>query len=234
MRAVLYCLLSLLALQCSAPHAWAQTWAIQVFAFAGEVQAAAVATQLRAVGFDAYSSVSVESSLVQVRIGCFSDQSDADGLAQDVRQRVALDALVVPFKTGDAATVCVTRQLGFIPPPSWGVERETATSVTFWLGADGRTITFGGDTWILEQGDGSLDPLEPFAEGPLDAPLEPRTPAGLSAQFRATRSRGLPLVRADLEGGSLLITSGQLLWASAQAAVVQGGADVFALRLYRP
>jgi hypothetical protein len=35
-----------------------------------------------------------------VRIGCFGAQADADGLAQGVRQRVAVDALVVPFQEG--------------------------------------------------------------------------------------------------------------------------------------
>ena len=46
----------------------------------------------------------------------------------------------------------------------------------------------------------------------------------------------LPRLRliADLGGGSLLVVAGSLLWGSAQTAVVQGGADVFALRLTKP
>lgn len=236
MRAALYCTIFFTFINWASVNAQAERWAIQVFAFGDEAQAVSVAGQLRAVGFDAYSSTPPESSLAQVRIGCFSDQLDADALAQDVRQRVALDALVVPFAEGDDAAVCVTRQLGFIPPAQWGLEAQTATSVTFWLEAAGRrTITFDGDNWQLAQSENEgADPLGTLQDDPLTALLTPGDPPGLSAHFRATQSRGLPLLRADLAGGSLLVASGKLLWSSARAAVLQGGADVFALRLYRP
>lgn len=238
MRPALYSLVFLTALAVT-PLVSARNWAIQAFAFRSETQAAAVVGQLRAVGFDAYTSVPAPDTLHQVRIGCFGDQKDAEALAQDVRQRVALDAQVVPFETGDAATVCVARQLGFIPPLSWGVETSSATSVTFWLEASGKhALTFNGERWILEQIDsdplGLLGSFDEDSEDSLAGLLEPRPEAGLRATFRATQSRGLPILRADLAGGSLLVTSGQLLWASTQVAVVEEGTDVFALRLYRP
>ena len=208
-------------------------WAIQAFTFGSEAQAEAVVTQLRGVGFDAYRATLDGSE--NVRIGCFSNQKDADALVKDVQQRVALDARVVPFRPGDGAIVCVTRQLGFIPPASWGIETSSSAAVTFWLEAGGRrSLTFDGESWQLEQGDDPLAALEPFDDAPLASLLEPRTPEGLSVRFRATQSRGLPLIRADFAGGSLVIAAGRLLWASPRAAVVQEGSDVFALRLYRP
>ncbi len=217
----------------------AQNWAIQVFAFSDEDQARAVVDQLREVGFDAYASASDASELQQVRIGCFQNQNDADALAQDVRARVALDAQVVPFSEGDAATVCVARQLGFIPPLRWGIESTSASAVSFWLEADGlHSITFDSERWALGQRDsdplGLIDPAQDDSGDSLAALLEPSPAPGLRALFRATQSRGLPILRADLAGGSLLVTSARLLWATPGIAVVQQGTDVFALRLYRP
>ena len=236
MRTALHSLVFLFAFA-AAPLGSARNWAIQAFAFGSAAQAETVVSQLRSVGFDAYTSAA--DTLNQVRIGCFDDQNDAEALAQDVRQRVALDAQVVPFTAGDDATVCVARQLGFIPPLSWGIESTSASSVTFWLEANGRhTITFDGERWTLGQVE--RDPLgliSPFGEASGDslAGLLDDTPAmGLAVTFRATQSRGLPILRADLAGGSLLLTSGKLLWASTRAAVVEEGTDVFALRLYRP
>lgn len=219
--------------------AHAHNWAIQAFAFGSRAQAESVVGQLRSVGFDAYSSVPEGGDLEQVRIGCFDDQKDAEALARDVRERVALDAQVVPFAPGDAATVCVARQLGFIPPVSWGIESSTASSVTFWLEASGqRTITFDGERWTLEQAEndplGLLSGFDETSDASLADLLGPRPAPGLDATFRATQSRGLPILRADLAGGSLVVTSGRLLWSSARAAVVEEGSDVFALRLYRP
>lgn len=223
----------------------AQRWTIQVFAYTPGSRAEAVAEQLRGVGYDAYTDTPPEGSLEQVKIGCFGTQADADGLVQDVRQRVALDALVVPLSNSATPTVCAERELGFIPPASWGLESRTEDRVTFWLDvgedAQRRTITFDGERWTLGQTKDDISDAAPtdleLLETPLGRPglgLPAAPPPGLAARFRATQSRGLPLVRADFSGGSLLVTAGELLWHSARAAVVQQGADVFALRLYRP
>lgn len=228
-----FCCLFLLLLT----NAAAERWTVQVFAYKNLSRAAIIAERLRGVGYDAYTGELPESSLIGVRIGCFGAQADAEGLAQDVRQRVTLDALVVPFQEGAEVTVCVERELGFIPPARWGVHRQSATEVTFWVEAAGRRyITFDGERWALMQVDGIVDgALDGVTDtDPLTAPLNTPPQAGLTATFRATRSRGLPLVRADLGGGSLLVAAGSLLWRSAQTAVVQGGADVFALRLTKP
>ena len=226
MRAVLCCLLL-----CSGLVS-AERWTVQAFAYATPTRADTVAEGLRVFGYDAYTDALPGGSLTLVRVGCFSAQADAEGLAQDVRQRVAADALVVPFQEGAGATVCVVREPGFIPPAAWGLEAETTDTVTFWLEAEGRrTITFGGGRWTLSQA--GPDPLMGRDE-PLTDLLAAPPPTGLPATFRATQSRGLPLVRADLGGGSLLIAAGTLLWASPRAAVVQKGSDVFALRLTRP
>lgn len=212
----------------------AQRWTIQAFAFGHSSRAAATVQGLREVGFDAYTDAATEGSLVEVRIGCFSAQADAAALVQDVRLRVAADALVVPFREGAAATVCVERVVGFIPPAAWGVASANEAEVTFWLEATGRRyITFDGERWQL-QGGAVERATPPEDTTPLTDRLAPARPEGLPVGFRATQSRGLPLVRADLGGGSLLITAGELLWSSTQAAVVKQGADVFALRLQRP
>ncbi len=227
-----YCLLLILS-----AHASAQRWTIQVFAYAASARAEAVAERLRGVGFDAYTDAVPGSALVQVRIGCFSAQDDADALAQDVRERVAADALVVPFQEGAEVTACVERVPGFIPPAAWGLESTSDTQVTFWLEADGRrTITFDGARWTLQQGGEAAGGSEALGATPdLFTDLLDASPqAGLSATFRATQSRGLPLVRADLGSGSLLVAAGTLLWGSDRAAVVQQGTDFFALRLLRP
>lgn len=234
MRAVFCCFFL-----CVLANASAQRWTVQVFAYGAPARAEGVAERLRGVGFDAYTDTLPGSTLALVRIGCFGAQADAEGLAQDVRQRVASDALVVPFQAGAAVTVCVTRELGFIPPAAWGLEAESADTVTFWLEAGGRrTITFDGARWTLAQNLGGPDLTEPDpltdASDPLTELLATPPPTGLPATFRATRSRGLPLIRAELGGGSLLVAAGTLLWHSARAAVVQKGSDVFALRLNRP
>ena len=227
MRAALWCLL----LACL-PCALAERWTIQVFAYAQAERAQAVADQLRGFGYDAYTDTLPGGSLTQVRIGCFGGSADAGALAADVRQRVTLDAFVAPFQAGAAATVCADREPGFLAPAAWGLETRSASAVTFWLEAAGRrSITFDGDRWTLAQGQ-NADPAW-FADPEL-LPPPPAPPSGLTADFRATTSRGLPLVRADLGGGSLLVTAGELVWSSAQAAVVRRGAEVFAIRLYRP
>jgi hypothetical protein len=223
-------------------NALAQRWTIQAFAYAASARAEAVTERLRGVGFDAYTDTLPGSSLVLVRIGCFGAQADADALAQDVRERVAADALVIPFQEGAEATVCVERELGFIPPAAWGLAATSSEQVTFWLEAQGRRyISFDGERWELRQTATQTAPQATTTPEDTDLLGEilatpPSTGPGATfrATFRATRSRGLPLVRADLGGGSLLVAAGTLLWSSAQAAVVQQGADVFALRLYRP
>ena len=223
----------------------AERWTIQVFAYAEGSRAETVAEQLRGFGYDAYTDVPPEGSLEQVRIGCFGALADADGLVQDVRQRVALDALVVPLSENATPTVCAERELGFIPPANWGLESSDQSQVTFWLevGSDDgldsgrRTITFDGERWTLGQTESDALDAAPTDLDLLDTPglgLPEAPPPGLAATFRATQSRGLPLVRADLGGGSLLVTAGELLWRSARVAVVQQGTNVFALRLYRP
>lgn len=208
-----------------------------MFAYGQGSRAERVAEQLRAVGYDAYTDVAAAGSLVPVRIGCFGTQADAEGLIQDVQQRVALDALVLPLSATARPTVCTEHEVGFIPPANWGLESATETTVTFWLdvGADERrSITFDGERWTLAQPSANrpADSLEWFDTPSLELPPAPAP--GLAATFRATQSRGLPLVRADLGGGSLLVAAGELLWRSARVAVVQQGTDVFALRLYRP
>ena len=231
MRAVLYCLF-LLGSSFSV-YASAQRWTVQVFAYSQAARAENVAAQLRGVGYDAYTDAPPGASLTQVRIGCFGAKTDADALVLDVRQRVAADALVAPLLESAKPTVCTERELGFVPPTNWGLESSTADWVSFWLEADGkRTITFDGQRWTLGQTEGAL--ANAAASEWFDT-LLPTAPApGLDATFRATQSRGVPLVRADLAGGSLLVTAGKLLWRSAGVAVVQQGADVFALRLTRP
>ena len=230
MRAVLYCLF--LAASSLPTYAWAERWTIQVFAYSQSARAEDVALQLRKVGYDAYTETPSGASLTQVRLGCFGAQADADALAQDVRQRVAADALVVPLSAGADVTVCAERELGFVPPAVWGLESSTEGQVSFWLETDGRrTITFDGKSWILSQkgASGNATDSEWF-----DTLLPTPLPSGLTATFRETQSLGLPLIRADLGGGSLLITAGKLLWHSTRAAVVEQGADVFALRLTKP
>ena len=231
MRAVLYCLLFSLGLGVPA-YAAAQRWTVQVFAYSQAARAENVAEQLRNVGYDAYTDAAPGASLTQVRVGCFGARADAEGLAQDVRHRVAADALVAPLLEEATPTVCAERELGFVPPASWGLESSTEDRVSFWLEADGRrTITFDGRNWTLSQTEGALDTT---GSEWFDT-LLPAAPApGLNATFRATQSRGVPLIRADLAGGSLLVTAGTLLWRSAGVAVVQQGADVFALRLTKP
>lgn len=211
-----------------------------MFAYGQGSRAEQIAEQLRGVGYDAYTDAAPGGTLEQVRIGCFGAQADAGALLQDVRQRVALDALVVPLSEDAEPTVCIERELGFIPPENWGLESSSRRQVTFWLevGSDSgrRSITFDGERWMLGQAEGDRSDVTPNDLDWLDVPVELSVapPSGLAATFRATRSRGLPLIRADLGGGSLLVTAGELLWRSARAAVVQQGADVFALRLYRP
>ena len=227
MRAVLCCLL----LTCL-PYALAERWTIQVFAYAQAERAQRVADELRSFGYDAYTDTLPGASLTQVRIGCFGGSADAGALAEDVRQRVTLDAFVTPFQAGAAATVCAEREPGFLAPAQWGLEARSADAVIFWLEAAGRrSVTFDGDRWTLIQGP-DADPAW-FAD-PTLLPPPPGPPPGLGAAFRATTSRGLPLVRADLGGGSLLVSAGELVWSSARSAVVRRGAEVFAIRLYRP
>lgn len=208
---------------------------MQVFGFADETRAAGVASRLRAVGFDAYTETPAGSTLVQVRIGCFSGRADAEGLLQDIRQRIAGDALVVPLTPGAGVSVCVSRELGFIPPDDWGIAAQSASSVAFRVG-NARYLVYDGGGWRVAQSAADL------AADDLAADLGRGAPSGradgLSVGYRATRSRDLPLVRADFSanvgGGSLLVAAGELLWHSERAAVVQLGPDVFALRLFRP
>lgn len=196
---------------------------LQVFSFGELTRAQGVADRLRAFGFDAYTETPPGSRWVQVRIGCFSARADAEGLLQDVRARVSGDALVVPFTPGAGASVCAVRDLGFIPPADWSVSGRSAERVTFRVGSSPpRYLVFDG-RWRVAQSSSDV------AQG------APPPPAGtLEVRYRATRSRGLPLVRADFAGGSLLVAAGELLWGSQGAAVVRLGRDVFALRLVLP
>lgn len=197
---------------------------LQAFSFYTQARAEGVAQRLRAVGFDAYIEAPASSGWVQVRIGCFGSRADAEGLLRDVHRRVSGDALVVPFTPGGGASVCVTRELGFIPPADWGVAARSPSSVLFRVGsAPARYLGFDGGGWWVAQSASEVERRDP-----------PATPASLDARYRATRSGDLPLVRADLAGGSLLVAAGELLWHSGRAAVVKLGNDIFALRLFLP
>jgi hypothetical protein len=208
--------------------AWAQpggeAFTLQVFSFGDPAHAQRVAERLRTYGFDAYTETPPGSRWVQVRIGCFSHPTVAEGLLQDVRARVSEDAFVVPFTPGAGASVCAVRDLGFIPPARWEVASRGATSVAFRVGSPHpRYLVFDG-RWRVAQSAAELNPQGGAGE-----------PAGtLPARYRATRSRGRPLVRADLAGGSFLVAAGELLWASRGAAVVQLDKEILALRLVLP
>ncbi|ADI13573.1 SPOR domain-containing protein [Truepera radiovictrix] len=220
MRAALCCFCFALGL------AWAQppsgAFALQVFAFGDPAHAQRVAERLRTYGFDAYTETPPGSRWVQVRIGCFGARADAEGLLADVRARVSADALIVPFSPGAGASVCAVRELGFIPPPRWELAHSGAERVSFRVGDPPRYLVFDG-RWRVAQSDAETH-----------APSAGLPAGTLHAHYRATRSRGRPLVRADLAGGSLLIAAGELLWTSRGAAVVQLGQEVFALRLVLP
>ena len=165
------------------------------------------------VGYDAYTDAAPGASLTQVRVGCFSAKADAEGLAQDVRHRVAADALVAPLSEEAKPTVCAERELGFVPPASWGLESSTADRVSFWLEAGGRrTITFDGKNWTLSQTEGALN-TNRFQNGLTPSCRRPRLPV-LTPPFARRRAGAYHSSAPTSPAGRCWLRPARLLWRS--------------------
>lgn len=211
----------------------AQNVSIQTFAYSDLAQANRIRDQLRAVGFDAYSEP-LPGGLTAVAIGCFSDEDAATALLADVRGRLSADATIKTLSAQMPLSVCVQRTLAFYLPPAWGVASAAADGLTLWVNALGkRFLHFDGNTWrIFQNEEAWTQGREAQAFDPAQGQAAAGSPLG--ASFFATRSAHAQLIRAKLDGGSLIITAGELLWQGAGRAVVRQGSAVYVVFLSRP
>jgi hypothetical protein len=207
--------------------ALAQNWTVQTVAFRNYQEAQGVVEELRSLGFAAYSQFAMSDGkqYTRVRVGCYTDKAGAEALATELKGRLTKEAVALPADAIPATIPCVRYDLGFRLPKAWGVVRQDASLVLFWVKVAGRKgyVAFDG-AWHVLQDTGELASLEPLWEA--------SAPAVTPTTFRTVERRGYSFIEAiSAIGQPDLIASGKLLWHSPYAAVAQDGDKLVALSL---
>jgi len=192
----------------------AQSWTVQVAAFADYREAVTLVDQFKAQGFDSYSEFFMQGGkqLVRVRVGCFESQDDALALAKLLPER---EKLAVPLTQSATPLACVNRTIGFKTPANWGRYQETPNHIDFWASLSSVTafIRFDGSDWSVIQ----ASQYQP----------EPVTSTGIG-YFREEAST-IRLYYPNLP--VLVVTSGTLIWQSALSAVILENDQLVAYQL---
>lgn len=207
--------------------ALAQNWTVQTVAFRDYQQARAVVGELHALGFAAYSQFAMSDGkqYARVRVGCYTGKAGAAALAAGLKGHLTKDAVALPADAIPETVPCVRYDLGFRLPETWGVAKQDARMVLFWVNVAGRKgyVAFDG-AWHVLQDVGKLASLEPLWEA--------SAPAALPATFSVVERQGLSFIEAaPATGQPQLIASGKLVWHSPYAAVVQANGELIALSL---
>lgn len=184
-------------------------WTVQTVAFPDYRQAQDAVSELQQRGFDAYTEFTMfeDTQYARVRIGCFTSEAAAAGMAELLLRGAAEEAVVQPLSPGAAAGFCLHDDVGFIKPAEWRIQQQDARQIIF-------RVQLAGAVGYVRMFD---------AEWRLLTELEPTAPAGggVPLQFRQESFADQPVVSAPVGGQNRIVCGGELLWQSGRTAVVE-------------
>lgn len=199
--------------------ALAQGWSVQTVALRDLRQANAVAGELKALGFDAYTEFAMHDGeqFVRVRVGCYASRSAALAAADALAGHVTEQAVVVTLAGQSKADGCVQEDIGFIKPSVW--QRLDAgdgpPSFSVQVAGHRATLVYTGTAWRVIQA-GSQDTAPAAAPG---------------ASFVPASRGGMPWAAEQAAAGTRMLCPGTLLGKAGSAAVVERADEVVACRL---
>lgn len=205
--------LMLVAVIFMAAPSWAaaEAWAVQTVALRDYREAQSAADDLRSRAFDAYTEFAMQDGLqfVRVRIGCFTDRSAAEAMAEAITGAIVREAAVVEFTSGATARACASRTVGFMKPAEWAPVNDAGTVPAFNVkvaGQDARVV-HDGTRWRVIQGLGPIPLLT----------VEP------TATFSEVVRGGKRFVVQDVGRTAIILCPGTLLTHVGDFAIVEQG-----------
>lgn len=193
-----------------------ENWTVQTAAFHDYRQASEQVSELRELGFDAYSEFTMQEGrqYVRVRIGCFTSREAAVSYAGDIRGRITAAAVAQPISAGASGRPCVQFDPGFVKPHRWELLRQGA-DVLF-------RVELAGQVGFLQHDGASWRFLH-------EPPAQPTANADGKQQFRQVRIGGLKMAQAQLRDASLLnACGGSILWQHGSTVIVERASSVIA------
>lgn len=194
-------------------------WAVQVVALRDYVEAQAAVTQLKDLGFPAYTEFAMDDGrqFVRVRVGCYGTREAAAAMAQALRGRVTADAQAVELTPGVGTLGCVEESVGFLNGYGWRLI-DDAGPVSFDVNVAGvpATVVHDGDRWRMVQ-----DGAEPPARATPNA----------TAAFVSWSVGGSTFVVLDGPSERVVVCPGDLIAQVGDVAIVERGDVVLACRM---
>lgn len=196
--------------------AHAEPWSVQTVAVRDLRIAQRMAADLAAVQFDAFTEFAMNrgQQWVRVRVGCYLDRSDAEAVADLLRERYTRDAVVVP-QEGRAPVPCIAREVGFVVPETWRQSAPGQPSFEVEVAGVLGLIRFQNGRWQVLQAP-ATDALLP--------------PAPTSGRFEQGAGLPVPFVRMRSPTGPRLVCLGTLLAQTPDVAIVEHEGVVSACR----
>ena len=193
-------------------------WAVQTVALRDLREAQAVAADLRAAGFPAFTEFTMTDGLqyVRVRVGCWSAREGAAAVAELLLAGFAREAVAVPH-SAESPRACIHLDVGFLTPSAWDVLFVAGEAPTFRVELAGHVghIRHDGERWSVLQGNGTP---------------EPQRAAPSATAYRAGDIGGSAVVFDDRDPPGLLLCPGRLLGQVGDVAVVAWTNAVVACR----
>lgn len=221
MRSLRYreCLLTAVVTAFLGGVALAQGWSVQTVALRDLRQADAVAGELRALGFDAYTEFAMHDGeqYVRVRVGCYTGRDAAEAAADALAGHVTEQAVPVKLAAEGRARACVQEDIGFLKPGVWQRLDAADGLPTFRVEVGGHEarLVFTGTGWRVHQAGAQL--------------ADPAVPA--AANFESARPGGVAWAAQEVADGPRMLCPGKLIGEAGAAAVVERAGAVVACRL---
>lgn len=195
-----------------------ERWSVQTVAVRDLRVAQGIAGELDALGFDAYTEFAMRDGVqwVRVRVGCFTDRTDAESFADVLRARFTREAVAVALSDGTAPVPCLLRDVGFVAPNAWRAQEPGHASFEVEVAGVVGLVRYESGRWQVLQAPAT----EALSPSPPTADLYEQAP-GLS----------VPFVLARTARGSRFLCAGTLLAQTPEAAIVERAGVVSACRL---
>lgn len=184
-------------------------WTVQTVALRDLREAEATASDLRELGFPAYTEFSMNDGQqwVRVRVGCWIGRDGADAMAEILRGLSTAEAVAVPLSPG-AEVACVDVDVGFLKPSRYLPLHLNGELPTYRVEVADHVahVRHDGDRWLVVQGGDEPTP----AEAPLGA-----------VTYRSGEIRGYAVVLLVTDGVATAFCPGRLVAQAVDVAVVE-------------
>lgn len=219
---------SLIVVACCAFFAFASAngpwWTVQTVALRDFRQAQDMVAQLQQLGFPAYTEFAMNDGhqYTRVRVGCFTQRDGALALADELRNGVSNDAVVIEASAEfqRSGRLCTEYQTGFLKPGIWSYLGSNDNVAVFQVEVGTLTayVAHDGIGWEVVQ---SFDPT-------FESAVVPRVPSNWRAQSSNVANQSQ--VMKHLEGSWWYACRGNLLGVFRDVAFVETSRAVVSCR----